>query len=460
MTNQDLYETLQVSPKADPNVIAAAYRRLALLYHPDRNNSPQATEMMARINVSYETLKDPRKRAEYDRERRGPKSSGSGSTNQDTRQAGNTYKGTSQSAGSGRANQGTGHTGSEYSRSQQSSAGSRTSQDSSRRQTWYEGESWSSHARNGPRPAGDQDDRIGFFGLEANRQVVIEVQGQAERVNVNHIQNKETWYYGRSTVEFSLSTGTVRRWADLARNLRVRMVPGQRTTASPTFGLGSHKDDVIRIQGTPSRIDIKAANRETWCFGYGYSTVDFQNPSGLVVGWRDIEKILKTGAEGGQRSHTSSHNSTGPRSRTEYRSSGQPAGGKSRAYGYRDAGGPSTHRSNEPNQQNHSRVKGYATPGGQGAHQRNRPDQQSERKQDGRQDWSWVTSETPAPQTSNRLRKFLRRKGIGTKLKVAAAAMVVAGILIATGQGNILIAFLMIGGGGYFLYRRWQKGRI
>ena len=37
--SEDLYEILQVHPSAHPEVIQAAYRRLALLYHPDHNPS-------------------------------------------------------------------------------------------------------------------------------------------------------------------------------------------------------------------------------------------------------------------------------------------------------------------------------------------------------------------------------------------------------------------------------------
>ena len=92
MTDQDYYETLQVSPKADPTVIAAAYRRLALLYHPDRNNSPESTEQMARINVAYEILRDTKKRADYDRERRVAQSSGGMRGNQGTRQTGSSLR--------------------------------------------------------------------------------------------------------------------------------------------------------------------------------------------------------------------------------------------------------------------------------------------------------------------------------------------------------------------------------
>ena len=67
--NEDLYEILQVHPSAHPDVIQAAYRRLAFLYHPDRNPSPEAAEMMKRLNLAYETLSDPDRRAAYDRTR-------------------------------------------------------------------------------------------------------------------------------------------------------------------------------------------------------------------------------------------------------------------------------------------------------------------------------------------------------------------------------------------------------
>ena len=65
----DLYEILQVHPSAHPDVIEAAYRWLALLYHPDRNKSPEASEMMRRLNYAYEILSDPPQREAYDQQR-------------------------------------------------------------------------------------------------------------------------------------------------------------------------------------------------------------------------------------------------------------------------------------------------------------------------------------------------------------------------------------------------------
>lgn len=48
---------LQVSPLAEPEVIAAAYRALAKKYHPDRSNAPDAMLRMAQINVAYQALR-------------------------------------------------------------------------------------------------------------------------------------------------------------------------------------------------------------------------------------------------------------------------------------------------------------------------------------------------------------------------------------------------------------------
>lgn len=67
----DLYEILQVHPSAHPEVIRAAYRRLAQIYHPDRNPSPDAAERMAAISHAYDVLNDPTRRAAYDREQSG-----------------------------------------------------------------------------------------------------------------------------------------------------------------------------------------------------------------------------------------------------------------------------------------------------------------------------------------------------------------------------------------------------
>lgn len=71
----DYYEALQVHPSAEPEVIQAAYRRLALKYHPDVYHGRDAQERMALLNRAYAVLNDPQQRAAYDKQRNGGVSS-------------------------------------------------------------------------------------------------------------------------------------------------------------------------------------------------------------------------------------------------------------------------------------------------------------------------------------------------------------------------------------------------
>lgn len=68
MARQDYYETLGVERNADDAALKSAYRKLALRFHPDRNPDDTAAEQRFKdINQAYDVLKDPQKRAAYDR---------------------------------------------------------------------------------------------------------------------------------------------------------------------------------------------------------------------------------------------------------------------------------------------------------------------------------------------------------------------------------------------------------
>ena len=240
-TNADYYEILHVHPSAHPDVIQAAYRRLALLYHPDRNPSPEATDLMAQLNRAYEILTDPEKRAEYDRSREAQ---------------GNTppTPGETASSGSGRPSSG-------YSPGTESSRGTGT----------------------------------GFFTRGSTKNDVLRIQGPPTDTRV-YPGIREVWEYGDiDRVKFNLSTGRVQAWHNLGRTLMIQLVPGPNVTHHDFFTEGDHRDEVARLQGTPSRILVaRSLDRETWFYlGLGVSIVDFSFSTGRVKNWKDDSGKLR-----------------------------------------------------------------------------------------------------------------------------------------------------------------------
>lgn len=85
---QCYYDVLEIDQSSDDTAIKKAYRRLALLYHPDRNpdNTEQATEKFKLIQEAYDVLSDPDERKWYDNHRdtilRGNSSSNTSSNQQ------------------------------------------------------------------------------------------------------------------------------------------------------------------------------------------------------------------------------------------------------------------------------------------------------------------------------------------------------------------------------------------
>jgi|GEM_PF-2350631 len=66
--DDDLYATLQLERSATREEIKAAYRRLSLRHHPDRNpGDPQAVEAFMKIHRAYQVLSQEKSREEYDR---------------------------------------------------------------------------------------------------------------------------------------------------------------------------------------------------------------------------------------------------------------------------------------------------------------------------------------------------------------------------------------------------------
>src|ERR1700744_6621934 len=67
-TKRCYYETLEVDRNADESKLKAAFRKLAMKWHPDKNPGDASSEVRFKeINEAYEVLKDGDKSAAYDR---------------------------------------------------------------------------------------------------------------------------------------------------------------------------------------------------------------------------------------------------------------------------------------------------------------------------------------------------------------------------------------------------------
>jgi len=72
MIESDYYSLLEIVEGAGEAEVKTAYRRLALRYHPDRNDGDRAAEeRFKQISVAYAVLSDPARRAAYDQARLG-----------------------------------------------------------------------------------------------------------------------------------------------------------------------------------------------------------------------------------------------------------------------------------------------------------------------------------------------------------------------------------------------------
>ncbi len=135
-------------------------------------------------------------------------------------------------------------------------------------------------------PQNDAPPASGYFTRGSSQDEVLHVQGTPDAINTYSASRKEVWSYGWSTVTFSLPDGLVVEWRDDG-NLKVELLPqNDAPPASGYFTRGSSQDEVLHVQGTPDAINTYSASRkEVW--SYGWSTVTFSLPDGLVVEWRD-----------------------------------------------------------------------------------------------------------------------------------------------------------------------------
>ncbi len=123
------------------------------------------------------------------------------------------------------------------------------------------------------------------FGLGATKDDVLAIQGTPSRMA------GDRWHYGLDTVLFS--RGRLFGFSNAARGLRIRFVPLKPVSAPPgaRFTVGSTADDVIAVQGTPTRVDgdLWYWDKDSATFAAG-RVVSFTNRTGFLKGMILVSK--------------------------------------------------------------------------------------------------------------------------------------------------------------------------
>ena len=147
--------------------------------------------------------------------------------------------------------------------------------------------------RNGASPhAGANVTGSAFFTRGSHEDEVLRIQGTPTDINKYPALGHETWKYGRGAVTISTGSRRVTEWSNPVGNLKVQLLPGPNVTGSALFTRGSHEDEVLRIQGTPTGIDrYPALGHETWKYSRG--TVTISTGSRRVTEWSNPVGNLK-----------------------------------------------------------------------------------------------------------------------------------------------------------------------
>src|SRR5437763_5424305 len=138
----------------------------------------------------------------------------------------------------------------------------------------------SSGERGSEKPAGEYLPPSGpAFGLGSTKDEVLTIQGTPTSVEGNR------WMYELSSIDFS--EGKVESYANISRNLHVRLRPAGDSAAGRSLGyftLGSSPDEVLGVQGTPTSVEGRR-------WRYESSSVDFSE--GKVESYANVSRNLR-----------------------------------------------------------------------------------------------------------------------------------------------------------------------
>jgi len=133
----------------------------------------------------------------------------------------------------------------------------------------------------------------GYFSLGSSKDEVLAAQGTPTSIINGGGLVGDIWNYGFSSVDFT-TAGYVKGYSNISGNLQVLARPTEKDTSEAKagyFGLGSTKDEVLAIQGTPTGI-ISGGGLTGDIWSYEFSSVNF-NTNGTVVGYSNIGRNLR-----------------------------------------------------------------------------------------------------------------------------------------------------------------------
>lgn len=136
--------------------------------------------------------------------------------------------------------------------------------------------------------------QAGLWDVGSTKETVFEVQGTPSRVAQYDYSEQETLYYGNSTID--LLSERVTGYDNQDRNLKVQMQPILTTddSRSPVWTTDSHREDVLRVQGTPTQVTLNPSTC-TETFYYGDSMVTLKN--GFIAGYDNLGRNLRVQAK-------------------------------------------------------------------------------------------------------------------------------------------------------------------
>ena len=148
---------------------------------------------------------------------------------------------------------------------------------------------------------GEHVTQSSHFTLGSHRDDVIRLQGTPQKVDKRTWG--EVWTYSQgirdSWVAIESRNDKVTSWynsgGDIGTELRVLLRPGNRTTHASYFTRGSHQDDVLRLQGTPSFVNYPSKSEKK--FGFASSTVTIDRRTDMVIRWDNASGNLKIGTQ-------------------------------------------------------------------------------------------------------------------------------------------------------------------